>query len=258
MRAFRSVKILERSGKPREKGITMVVDKGIGLQAQQDLLESAGEFIDLAKIVTCLSGVYAEDYLQRKISLYQEHQVEVFPGGMFLELAIKQGKAREYLEDAGKVGYKAVEVSDNLLELSPEDKSQMISMAARDYGFKVLGEVGKKYASTSTQDMIKDIRRCIDAGSWKVFVEAMELFTEELKTETIDDIVEAVQEEDLIFELPLLEYNGIHRYDNNKIQSWLITHLGPDVNIGNVDTDNILTLEQLRRGLFPGTFKKIG
>ncbi len=257
MRAFRSVKIPERSKKPREKGLTMLVDKGVGLRSQQDLLESAGEFIDLAKIVTCLSGVYSEDYLRKKISLYQEHHVDVFPGGMFLELAIKQGKTREYLEDARKSGYEAVEVSDNILSLSAEEKTRIIALAARDYKLKVLGEVGKKYASTSTQDMIKDIHRCLDAGSWKVFVEAMELFTEELNIEIIDDIVKAIPEENLIFELPLLEYEGVHRYDNNQMQSWLITHLGPEVNIGNVDADNILTLEQLRRGLFPGTFNKI-
>jgi len=257
MRAFRSVRILERIKKPREKGITMVVDKGIGLRTQEDLLESGGEFIDLAKIVTCLSGVYPKDYLERKICLYQEHQVDVFPGGMFLELAIMQGKTKEYLEDAKDVGYEAVEVSDNILELSPEDKSGIILLAAEDYGFKVLGEVGKKYASTSTEEMIEDIQRCLKAGSWKVFVEAMELFTEELNTEIISEIAKVTPEEDIIFELPLLEYQGIHRYDINEMQSWLITQFGSEVNIGNVDVDNVLTLEQLRRGLFPGTFNKI-
>jgi phosphosulfolactate synthase len=243
--------------KPRDKGITMVIDKGIGLRAQNDLIESAGEFMDLAKIVTCLSGIYPEDHLRKKIELYQNHQIEVFPGGMFLELAIMQGKTKEYFEDAEQAGYKTVEVSDNIVEITPEEKSHLISIAADEYGFKILGEVGKKYASTSPQAIIKDIQNCLNAGAWRVFVEAMELFTEELNTEIIDQIAEIIPIEKLILELPLLEYRGVHRYDVNEIQSWLITHFGPDVNIGNVDTCNLLTLEQLRRGLFPGTFGKM-
>lgn len=256
MRAFRSIKIPTRSMKPRDKGITMVIDKGIGLEAQSDLIESAGEFIDLAKIVTCLSGIYPEDHLRKKIELYQEHQIDVFPGGMFLELAIMQGKTREYLEDAEQAGYKTVEVSDNIVEITSEEKSHIISLAADEYNFKILGEVGKKYASTSPQSIIQDIQNCLDAGAWRIFVEAMELFTEELNTELIDKITRAVPTEKLIIELPLLEYQGVHRYDINKIESWLITHLGPEVSIANVDPDNVLTLEQLRRGLFPGTFSK--
>ena len=256
MRAFRSIKIPTRSRKPRDKGITMVIDKGIGLRAQNDLIESGGEFMDLAKIVTCLSGIYPEDHLRRKIELYQDHQIDVFPGGMFLELAIMQGKTKEYLEDAKQAGYKTIEVSDNIVEITPEEKSHLISTAADEYGFKILGEVGKKYASTSPQAIIKDIQNCLNAGAWRIFIEAMELFTEELNTELVDEITQTVPKEKLIIELPLLEYQGVHRYDINKIESWLITNLGPEVNIANVDLDNLLTLEQLRRGLFPGTFSK--
>ena len=39
-----------RPPKPRQAGITHVIDKGLGPRAVEDLLETAGEYIDIVKL----------------------------------------------------------------------------------------------------------------------------------------------------------------------------------------------------------------
>ena len=40
----------ERPGKPRAEGLTHVIDKGLGPRAVEDLLETAGAYIDIVKL----------------------------------------------------------------------------------------------------------------------------------------------------------------------------------------------------------------
>jgi len=40
----------ERTGKPRNKGLTMVMDKGLGMRQAEDLVETAASLIDFIKL----------------------------------------------------------------------------------------------------------------------------------------------------------------------------------------------------------------
>ena len=55
-----------RSVKPRKEGITMIIDKGLGLNATQDLLDSAGDVIDFIKLTFGTSAFLDLDYLGGK------------------------------------------------------------------------------------------------------------------------------------------------------------------------------------------------
>ncbi len=103
-----------------------------------------------------------------------------FPGGQFLEYAVHHGQAQAYFAAARAVGYRWIEVSDNVIELTPEEKSNLMRTAREAFGLEVLGEVGSKVQGTSSVELIADIQRCLDGGAWKVFVEAAELFGSEL------------------------------------------------------------------------------
>lgn len=47
---FELSQVPSRSIKPRENGLTMVMDKGLSLRETEDFISSSGEFTDLVKL----------------------------------------------------------------------------------------------------------------------------------------------------------------------------------------------------------------
>lgn len=248
-RAFKDIMISRRPAKPREAGITMLIDWGMGPAAQADWLEIGSEYIDLAKIAVGISGLLSADLLRRKLDLYRQFHVTPFPGGQFLEYAVHHGQTREYMTGAREAGYSWIEVSDNVIELTPAQKVELIRLAREEYDLQVIGEVGSKVVGTEAGALIADIQRCLDAGCWKVFVEAAEIFGEELNEELVEEITAAVPLEKLIFEVPGPWIAGIHRCDQFATRTWLVKRFGPQINLANVYPEDILETETLRRGI---------
>ena len=83
-RAFPSIQITERPEKPRSTGLTMIIDYGMGLMRQEDILKTIGPYIDLAKVRVGSAALYKESLLKSKVALYQQYGVDIFPGGQFL------------------------------------------------------------------------------------------------------------------------------------------------------------------------------
>jgi len=256
-RAFQEIVIPDWPPKPREMGITMVADWGFGLNRQKDLIETSGYFVDLAKIVVAISRVMPREALARKIQLYRENRIEPFPGGQFLEIAILQKRVKEYCRGARAVGYEAIEVSDNAITLTSGEKKDVIRQAI-DSGLRVIGEVGKKVSTTDMGELIADIKNTLEAGSWKVFVEAKEIFGEGLNEDLIKQLADAVDISKLIFEIPLVSVQEVHHFQCYKMWMWLLETFGPEVNIANVEYDDPMKLATLRLGIGPDTTLKQG
>jgi phosphosulfolactate synthase len=256
-RAFEEIVIPDWPPKPREKGITMVADWGFGLNRQQDLIETGGYFVDLAKIVVAVSRIMPREVLARKIRLYRENGIVPFPGGQFLEIAILQKRVKEYLRGALAAGYEAIEVSDNAITLTPGEKGDVIRQAV-EAGLRVIGEVGKKVSTTAMGELIADIKNTLAAGSWKVFVEAKEIFGEGLNEELIKQLADAVDLSKLIFEIPLVAVQEVHHFQCYKMWTWLLETFGPEVNLANVEYDDPMKLATLRLGIGPDTTLKQG
>lgn len=255
--AFQEIVIPDLPPKPRERGITMVADWGVGLSRQKDLIQTAGEFVDLAKIVVSASRILPREILRRKITLYKESRIEPFPGGQFLEIAVLQKRVKEYYRAALKIGYKSIEVSDNAITLTPEEKSGIIKGAV-DAGLRVIGEVGKKVSATGTEELIADIQNTLNAGSWKIFVEAKEIFGEGLNADLIKELAESVDLSKLIFEIPLVAVQEVHHYQGYRMWEWLLETFGPEVNIANVEYDDPIKVATLRLGIGWDTSLKEG
>lgn len=253
-KAFNNISFPDRPGKPRQSGLTMLVDWGLGPAAQADCLAIGGEYLDLAKVAVGISGLLSADLLRRKIGLYEQHQIITFPGGQFLEYAAFHGQTEDYLSAAREAGYRWIEVSDNVLDITPVEKSKLIR-TAQEFDLQVIGEVGSKVEGTGAPALIADIQRCLDAGAWKVFVEAAELFGDDLNEALIEEITSAIPLEKLIFEVPGPWIPNIRRCDQHVMRSWLIRHLGPEVNLGNVSADDILEVETMRRGIGVGALR---
>ena len=233
----------KRSAKPRDVGLTHVIDKGIGLNQLEDLLATSSGLIDVLKFGFGTS--YVTQNVLDKVRLCREAGVTVCYGGTLLELAILQDCFDDYRKMVKKSGLTHVEISSGVLDLSTQEKAGYIKELARD--FVVLSEVGKKDTEKHIPPYrwVKEIKADLEAGAWKVICEAREsgkvglyFGTGEVRTGLIDEITENIDDADLIFEAP-----------QKSQQSWLIRKLGSEVNIGNVSTHDVLGLETLRLGL---------
>jgi phosphosulfolactate synthase len=246
--AFLDVPLPTRENKPRGKGLTMMIDWGLPLGHQNDILETSGYYIDLAKIAGTIPGLLPKEVLKKKIASYNEAEISTSQGGLFTEYAYIQGKLPEFFQEISKLGFSAVEVSDNLLDWSLEEKRRTIRMAIEDYGLKVLGEVGRKDEVMTDEEVIADLEVCIDSGVSAVFIEAYELFAgEEIRSELIKDIAKKFPPEKIIYELPVDVLPGISREFKHKVCSWMIAEFGSDVNLANVEWDEVLFTEMVRR-----------
>jgi len=245
-----------RSKKPRHKGLTMLLDKGMGLEETRDLFHAVGDYIDFLKLGFGTSALYPQKTLEEKIDLAKKYNVNIYPGGTFLEIAVMQDKLKEFLMMAKALGYTAIEVSDGTVNISPEVRARTISMAV-ERGFKVLTEIGKKNPLDRGpfEESVEQIHLDLKNGAYKVIVEGRESgkdtgfydreghFTED----HLDLILSAVDSPDLlIWEAPLKEQ-----------QQELILRFGPDVNLGNIPPREVMALEALRVGLRGDTLRSV-
>src|SRR4029077_6901649 len=58
-----------REGKPRSRGLTHVMDKGLNLREIEGLFDTAGEYVDIVKLGWGTS--YVTNNLEKKVALYR-------------------------------------------------------------------------------------------------------------------------------------------------------------------------------------------
>jgi phosphosulfolactate synthase len=52
--------VSDRSSKPRSTGLTMVIDKGMGIHRLEDLIRCSSDYIDLIKLTFGTSAFYGK------------------------------------------------------------------------------------------------------------------------------------------------------------------------------------------------------
>ncbi|HEX7609762.1 MAG TPA: phosphosulfolactate synthase [Solirubrobacteraceae bacterium] len=242
--------IPSRSAKPRDTGITHVIDKGMSVAEVEGLLEVAGESVDVVKLGWGTALVTGN--LAPKLERYAARGIPVVLGGTLTELAIRQGRVDGLIAWLRELGLRHVEVSDGTLTLDPEVKRSLIERLAAE--FTVLAEVGSKDADfiMAPYVWVEQIERDLQAGAWKVIAEARESGTAgiyradgEVRTGLIDEIAHAVDPGRLIFEAPQREQ-----------QVWLLKRFGTECNLGNIAPADVLSLETLRLGLRSDTVER--
>jgi phosphosulfolactate synthase len=235
--------------KPRSGGLTHVLDKGLGPRAWEDVLETAGPYIDIVKLGW--GTAYVTPNLRRKLDVLGEKPVVI--GGTFFELVYVKDKVDEYKRWLTELGLRHVELSDGTVEIPRERKLELITEFARD--FTVLSEVGSKDSSVEPDpaEWTAWIREELEAGAWKVITEAREgasagIFTGvgELRTGLVEALGGAVAVDDVVFEAP-----------TKSAQAWFVKQFGPTVNLGNIPPDEVIPLETLRLGLRGDTLKEV-
>jgi phosphosulfolactate synthase len=240
------------TAKPRNRGLTMMIDQGLGARHQLDLLEAAGAYIDLAKFKTGTSALYPADILRRKVTQYVEHGVKPFIGGQFHEYILAvHGTAGlpAFYAEARRNGFTTIEISDNVVPLSPTERRERIT-AAVDAGLEVFGEVGGKDRQTTAAELIDQAGECFTAGASLVLVEAAELMTAgKPNAALIEELSRGLDMARVIIELPGPWIADVRTCDIEDLKKLLVRTFGPDVNIANVTPDTVIDLEATRRGL---------
>jgi len=245
---FNLTNIPQRTTKPRESGLTMVMDKGLSCREAEDFLEVSADKTDILKLGFGTSAVTPT--LQRKIDIYREANIPIYFGGTLFEAYVIRGQFDDYKRLLDKFKMTHAEVSDGSIEISEEEKCGYIRSLAKD--FIVLSEVGSKDAEKiiPPYKWIAMMKAEIEAGAWKVIAEAREsgtvgIFrnTGEVRSGLIEEILQHIPLDTILWEAPIKTQ-----------QVWFMKLYGHNVNLGNIAPNEVIPLETLRLGLRGDTF----
>ncbi|AZI24704.1 MAG: phosphosulfolactate synthase [Chryseobacterium sp.] len=238
----------ERPEKPRQKGYTMVMDKGLSLRQVEDFIEVAGVYTDIVKLGWATSHVTPN--LKEKLALYKSAGIPTYFGGTLFEAFIIRNQFSDYQRVLDQYGMEYAEVSDGSIEIEHDKKCNYISELSKQV--TVISEVGSKDAAKifAPYKWIKLMQAEIQAGSWKVIAEAREggnvgiyRGSGEVREGLVDEILTQIPEETIIWEAPQKEQ-----------QVWFIKLIGSNVNLGNIAPAEVIPLETIRLGLRGDTF----
>ncbi|WP_147230194.1 phosphosulfolactate synthase [Pedobacter sp. KACC 23697] len=238
----------ERPAKPRQKGLTMVMDKGLSLRQVEDFIEVAGVHTDIVKLGWATSHVTPN--LKEKLALYKSAGIPTYFGGTLFEAFIIRNQFSDYQRVLDQYGMEYAEVSDGSIEIEHDKKCGFISELSKQV--TVISEVGSKDAAKifAPYKWIKLMQAEIEAGSWKVIAEAREggnvgiyRGSGEVREGLVDEILTQIPEETIIWEAPQKEQ-----------QVWFIKLIGSNVNLGNIAPAEVIPLETIRLGLRGDTF----
>jgi phosphosulfolactate synthase len=240
--------IPERPAKPRNSGITMVMDKGLSIREAEDFMSVGSEYTDFVKLGFGTSLITPG--FEKKIAIYRNSGAVPYFGGTLFEAFLVRNMFNEYVDFLDKYEIELVEVSDGSFDIEHERKLEYISILA-ERG-TVISEVGskKKNVVYSPDEWVQLMKSELNAGSVKVIAEAREsgttgIYNEDgsINSKIICAIAEHVKLENVIWEAPLKSQ-----------QAWFIKNFGANVNLGNIAPHEIIALESLRLGLRGDTF----
>ncbi len=256
-RAFPFIRLNEREGKPRKRGITEI--RGpyytpMGRRYLEDVLETMGEYVDSLKFAGGSFTLMPERQLKEIIELAHRHNVLVSTGG-FIEHVLTQGPevVNRYIAECRKIGFDILEISSGFITIPVDDWLRLVERV-QQAGLKAKPEVGIQFgaggataaeelAAEGTRDVewaIGQARRFLDAGASMIMIES-EGITENVttwRTDAAAKIIGALGLEKVMFEAA-----------DPEVFAWYIKNYGPEVNLF-VDHSQIVQLECLRSGIW--------
>ncbi len=245
---FNLTQIPERNKKPRDHGITMVMDKGLSCEEVKNFISVAEPHIDIVKLGFGTS--FVTPHLSKKLEIYAAHNIPVYFGGTLFEAFLIRNQFNDYISVCKEFGVKYMEVSDGSIEIPHAEKCGYIEKLTK-HG-TVLSEVGSKDAAhiIPPYKWIELMRAELEAGSTYVIAEAREAGnvgiyrgSGEVREGLVQEILTQIPEEKIIWEAP-----------QKAQQLYFIELVGQNVNLGNIAPSEVLPLETMRLGLRGDTF----
>jgi phosphosulfolactate synthase len=241
-----SLRLPERPPKPRQAGLTTIIDNGLPKGLFRDYLESTSHLVDYVKFGWGTSLV--TDQLADKLATLRELDIPFFFGGTLFEKFLSRSAFDDFRAYCHHWGCRYVEVSNGTVELPNDEKARYVEKLAGE--FAVFSEVGCKDSARSETQTVEDwvvfIQQDFEAGASYVVAEARESGRSGichpdggLRRELVEGILTAVPDvERMVFEAPTKD-----------LQTWFVRRVGTNVNLGNIVPGDVLALETLRLGL---------
>jgi len=238
----------DRPPKPRDYGLTMVMDKGLSIREAEDFMSVGCEYTDYVKLGFGTSLITPG--FREKIEIYKKAGAMPYFGGTLFEAFIVRNMFKDYIKFLDECEIEVVEVSDGSYDIDHSEKLNYIRELAQRG--TVISEVGskKKEVVYTPDQWVAMMRAELEAGSVKVIAEARESGTTgiynqdgSINSSIISAISEHVKLDNVIWEAPMKSQ-----------QAWFIKHFGANVNLGNIAPGEIIPLESLRQGLRGDTF----
>jgi phosphosulfolactate synthase len=238
----------DRHQKPRESGITMVMDKGLSIQEARNFLSIAYPHVDVLKLGFGTS--YVTPNLREKIEVYRSYDVPVYFGGTLFEAFLIRGQVEDFIHICKDFGVHHVEVSDGSVDIPHAEKCGYIEKLTKH--FTVLSEVGSKDAAhiIPPYKWIELMRAELSAGASYVIAEARESGnvgiyrgSGEVREGLVQEILTQIPGEKILWEAP-----------QKAQQLYFLELLGCNVNLGNIAPSEVISLEAMRIGLRGDTF----
>jgi phosphosulfolactate synthase len=239
----------DRNQKPRQAGITMVMDKGLSIQEAKNFLSVAAPHVDIVKLGFGTS--YVTPNLREKIEVYRSYDLPIYFGGTLFEAFLIRGQFQDYISVCKDYGVKYMEVSDGSVTIPHSEKCGYIEKLTKH--FTVLSEVGSKDAThiIPPYKCIELMRAELSAGAEYVIAEARESGnvgiyrgSGEVREGLVQEILTQIPGEKIMWEAP-----------QKAQQLYFLELLGCNVNLGNIAPSEVIALEAMRIGLRGDTFE---
>lgn len=240
--------IPKRTAKPRSYGITMVMDKGMGIEGTKDFLSVAAPYVDVVKLG--FGTAFVTDHLREKIEIYHKLDIPVYFGGTLFEAFLVRNQFDDYLAVIKDYGLSYVEVSDGSIIIPHAEKCGYVEKLAKHV--TVLSEVGSKDAThiMPPYKWIELMQAELESGASYVIAEAREAGnvgiyrgSGEVREGLVQEILTKIPSEKIIWEAP-----------QKAQQVYFLELLGANVNLGNLAPAEVIQLEAMRVGLRGDTF----
>jgi phosphosulfolactate synthase (CoM biosynthesis protein A) len=256
-RAFSSLPLNKRQGKPRSQGVTEI--RGpyytpMGRRQLEDILETMGAYVDILKFAGGSFTLMPRRAVKEIVDLCHSHDVEVDTGG-FIEHVLTLGPEAvdRYIEECKRLEFDIIEISSGFISV-PADDLVWLTEKVRKAGLKVKAEVGIQFGAggaSSVEELeaegttdpdwaIIRARRHLDAGAHMIMIES-EGITECVRSWRTDVISKFIRE--LGIEKTMFEAA------DPAVFGWYVKNYGPEVNLF-VDHSQIVMLECLRSGIW--------
>jgi phosphosulfolactate synthase len=245
---FNLTQMPDRFIKPRQSGITMVMDKGLSVEEARNFISVSSPHVDMVKLGFGTS--YVTPNLTQKLEVYRSHDMPVYFGGTLFEAFLIRNQFEDYISICKEFGVSFMEVSDGSITIPHAEKCGYIEKLTK-HG-TVLSEVGSKDAAhiIPPYKWIELMRAELSAGSTYVIAEAREAGnvgiyrgSGEVREGLVQEILTQIPGERIMWEAP-----------QKAQQLYFIELLGCNVNLGNIAPTEVIPLEAMRIGLRGDTF----
>ncbi len=232
-----------RPAKPRQVGLTVVNDRGVGRRTWEDAIDMAGAYVDVVKLG--VGTAYVMQHLEQKVEMLRAADIGVVLGGTLFETYWVQGRVSAYGDLVRHLDLAWVEISAGSYDIPLEERERTVGEFAS--AFRVMAEVGAKDPGRqpAPEALSAEAARLRAAGAEKIILEGRGSGTGGMYSRqgtadeaTLNAVLSRVALEDILFEAP-----------QEAQQIAFIRRFGPNVNLANIPFDDILMLETQRLGL---------